>query len=190
MTAAIALVLIALGVLTRFLPHPHGAVAIGALAIYAGTRLPRWWALTVPIAALLLSDIMKVWGTQYGDTLWSLASVVRYATFALIVLASGQWKTSHPAGLAAMALGASTLFFFTTNFMSWATPLELPGEPLRYARNLTGVLESYAAGLPFYRNSVAADLIGTGVLFGLDALAGWIGVRSRGRLAADPVRSE
>lgn len=190
MTSAIAVVLIALGALSRFLPHPHGAVAIGALAIYAGARLPRWWGLAVPFTALFLSDIVKVWGTPYADTLWSLSALVRYATFAVVVLVSARCRTSHPAGLVALSLGASTLFFLATNFMSWAMPLQLPGEPILYTRDLGGLWQSYVAGLPFFRNSLAADLIGTGVLFGLDALATWMAVRLRGKLAVERVRAE
>jgi hypothetical protein len=193
MTSAIALLLIALGVMTRFLPHPHGAVAIGALAIYTGARLPRWWGLAVPIGALLVSDVLKVflvWGIEYAGTLWSLESVVRYVTFAVIVLVSGMCRTRRAAGLVALSLGASTLFFLTTNFMVWAIPRELPGEPLRYARDLGGLLHCYTMGLPFFRNSLIADLLGTTVLFGLDALACAWGARARGKLAPQTVRSE
>jgi len=42
MTTAILLVL--LGALSRLIPHPPNFVALGALALYSGARLPRRWA--------------------------------------------------------------------------------------------------------------------------------------------------
>jgi hypothetical protein len=38
-----------------------------------------------------------------------------------------------------------------------------------YPRSLAGVMASYVAGLPFFRNTAMADLIGTAVLFSLGA---------------------
>ena len=55
MTTAVLLVL--LGALTRLLPHPPNFVALGALALYSGARLPRRVAVAVPLAAMALSDL-------------------------------------------------------------------------------------------------------------------------------------
>ena len=49
MTTAVLLVF--LGALSRLIPHPPNFVAMGALALYAGARLPRRWAIEVPLAA-------------------------------------------------------------------------------------------------------------------------------------------
>ena len=42
MTTAILLVF--LGALSRLLPHPPNLVALGALALYSGARLPKRWS--------------------------------------------------------------------------------------------------------------------------------------------------
>ena len=49
MTTAVLLTLF--GALSRLLPHPPNAVALGAVALYAGARLPRRFAFAVPFAA-------------------------------------------------------------------------------------------------------------------------------------------
>ena len=56
MTTAVLLVF--LGALSRLIPHPPNFVALGALALYAGARLPRRWAIAVPLAAMALSDFV------------------------------------------------------------------------------------------------------------------------------------
>lgn len=178
MNVAIAVLLTLFGVLTRLIPHPPNMVAFGALALYAGARLPRRWALAVPVVAMLASDILIDWGRGYsplhGDYL------MRYATFAFIVFMGSRLKDqTNPAYFAGFSLLASTLFFLTSNFAVWAFPS--PAHPPLYPSSIDGLWQSYAAGLAFFKyqgwyqnlflNSIIADLVGVGCLFGADALA-------------------
>lgn len=173
-----AIPLIMLGILTRLVPHPPNAVAMGALALFAGARLPRRWAWVVPLLAMALSDLVLDRGS-----LAAFGSVTRwtsYATFALIVGLGRFGRAARPVTLGALTVGGSTLFYLTTNFAVWATGT-------MYPRTIGGLWASYVAALPFYRNSMVADLIGTVGLFGLDALArrglDALAVRRRARLA-------
>ena len=172
MSSAIAVVLISLGALVRFLPHPDNAVAIGALAIYAGARLPKAWAMIVPVAALFISDAAKVNGTAFADSLFATASLMRYAIVAGIALASsfGPRKVSLLVpGL--QGAGAALIFFLASNFLVWAFPWGLPGEPGVYPQTLAGLADCYVQGLPFFRNSMIAEVLGVSVLFLADELA-------------------
>jgi len=83
-----------------------------------------------------------------------------YGSFALIALLgmSILKKIKLPA-LIAGSLGASVIFFLITNFGAWATGM-------MYPLNMTGLLASYTAGLPFFLNTIAGDLFYVGVLFG------------------------
>ena len=54
-----------------------------------------------------------------------------------------------------------------TNFAVWAT------STTRYAKTWDGLLECYAAGVPFYRNTLMADTIYVVVLFGGLAVVQW-----------------
>ncbi|HEY3203742.1 MAG TPA: TonB-dependent receptor [Thermoanaerobaculia bacterium] len=161
MTTAILLVL--LGALSRLLPHPPNFVALGALALYSGARLPRRFSFAVPLAAMALSDFVLDLGT--GRAAISSVRLTIYATFATIVLAGGlARRKAGPARLTALSLAASTLFLLTSNFAEWA------GDPL-YPKTPAGLLLCYAAAVPFFWNTLAADLLGTAGLFGLDALS-------------------
>lgn len=161
MTTAVLLVF--LGALSRLFPHPPNFVPLGALALYAGARLPRSWAWAVPLGALALSDVFLDFGT--GRAAVTPVRLTIYATFAAIVLA-GRALRERPraATLAAFSVGASTLFFATSNLAEWA------GDPL-YPKTPAGLALCFAAAIPFFWATLGADLLGTAALFSLDALA-------------------
>ncbi len=179
MSIALAGLLIVLGAVFRIVPHPTNFVAIGALSLYAGARLPRRWAYLIPLAAMFASDVILDWG--HGFAFFGVVRMTSYATLALVAILGGLAPARIGVlGRAGMSVGASTLFFLTTNLAVWATPMAHGSfmTPL-YPLNPAGLLACYAAAVPFYGNMLAADLLGTGVLFGLDALARRWAVRSR-----------
>ncbi|HKI21406.1 MAG TPA: DUF6580 family putative transport protein [Isosphaeraceae bacterium] len=140
--------------------HTWNFVPMGAVALFAGSRLPRRWAWLVPVAALILSDIALDYGTQ--RPLFELSRWTVYATIAATSLLGpianlpkiGRWL------LPFLALGGSTLFFLTTNLATWA-------EGQNYPLTLPGLVQCYILALPFFGSTILADLLGTGLLFGL-----------------------
>jgi hypothetical protein len=134
-------------------------VPMGAMAIYAGSRLPRRWAWLVPVVAMGLSDLLIGDGTTPRPLLeWSRWTI--YATYAAITLLGplanlpkiGRWI------LPVLPLASSLGFFFTTNLATWAD-----GE--LYPRTLAGLGTCFGMALPFLRNTILSDLIGTAFLF-------------------------
>ena len=161
MTNAVLLVL--LGAFSRFLPHPPNFVALGAFALYSGARLPQRWAVLVPLLAMALSDAVLDFGT--GRVAISAGRLTTYAAFAAIVflgrLARGPVR---PRLLAGLSIAASSIFFLASNFGVWAFGRLYPKTP-------AGLGLCFAAAVPFFWNTSAADFLGTGALFGLDALS-------------------
>ena len=160
-----AAALIVFGALSRLLPHltnydAWNLVPIGAIALYAGARLPKQIAWSVPVFAMLFSDlVMDQWFGFYFDspTRW-----ISYATLAGIALLGlfAQGTNVKVLRLAGLSLSGSFLFFLTSNFGCWAWP-----EGVTYPHTLAGLTQCYAAALPFLKNSVLADLVGTFALF-------------------------
>lgn len=148
--------LLAIGVLSRLLPHPPNFVPLGAIALAAGAVLPlRWAALAVPLGAMLVADLTLGLHRQ-------MVSV--YACFAVLVwLGARLGERPGPLRLSAAAWGGSTLFFGVTNLGVWA----FDG---LYPLTADGLLACYVAALPFYWNSLLADLLYAWLLFGLLAL--------------------
>jgi hypothetical protein len=66
-----------------------------------------------------------------------------------------------PSRIALTALFSELVFFLLTNFGEWA----VGDSP--YQRNLSGLMESYIAALPFWKNSLVGMCIYVPILFGL-----------------------
>jgi len=159
-----ALTLIALGAIYRLIPHPVNAVPMGAISLYSGASFSRRWAWIIPVAAMVVSDLALIpYDVAYGRPLLDPTRLVIYGCFALTTLLGPLARRPKvgPWLLPALSVSASILFFLTSNFAAWLLP------EMNYPRNLTGLLASYVAGLPFIHRTLLADLAGTAVLFGL-----------------------
>jgi hypothetical protein len=150
---SLAISLVGLDIVARVAPHAPNVTPIAASAVFAGMVLrSRALALAVPIAALLLSDLVV------GAYDWRIMGVV-YAALALPALAA-RWGRARPVVvLAPLVLSSSLLFFATTNFAVWA----FSG---MYAHDLHGLVLCYVAALPFLWNTVAGYALWTALLFG------------------------
>lgn len=155
------LVAIILGAaLFRLMPHPPNVTPIAAMALFAGAYMPdRRMALIVPLAAMLLSDL--VLGLH-------ASMLFVYAGIALtVVIGFGLRQRPRVMPAIAASLMASLLFFLITNFGSLATSG-------LYPQTLEGLSMAYTAGIPFFRNSLLGDLFFTALLFGgFQALERW-----------------
>jgi hypothetical protein len=147
-----AFVVILGAVFSRLLPHPPNFTPIAAIALFGGVYLDRRAAFIVPLAALLVSDYVLGF---YRDIAWV------YGSFVLIGLI-GLWLRSHRSlvATAAATLTGSIVFFLVTNFGVWVS------SQVTYPKTLAGLVECYVAAIPFFRNSVAGDLVYVALLFG------------------------
>ena len=145
--------LIILGVMARFLPHPANFAPIGAIAIFGGMYLPKRAALIVPLLAMLASDFF----IGFYDFRIMLSV---YGSF-LFMGAVGFWirKNKNAVSVVGGTLFGSFLFFLVTNAAVWFFGT-------MYAPNFAGLMQSYFMALPFFRNSLLGDLFYVGVLVG------------------------
>ncbi len=157
----LAFVMIFGGIAMRLLPHLPNFTPIAATALFGGTYLNKKYAFIVPLVAMFLSDIfLGFHGTMpyvYGSFI--LTGVI------------GLWLKNHKnaRNIVGATLLSSVLFFLITNFGVWATGW--------YPKTLSGLMQSYTMGLPFFRNTVLGDLCYTGVFFGAYELAQLLIVR-------------
>ncbi len=70
---------------------------------------------------------------------------------------------SKPLRVLGAAMGASVFFFIISNFGVWAAWA-------MYPKTLGGLSAAYVAGLPFFRNDLAGDLVFTALFFGIGHL--------------------
>jgi hypothetical protein len=160
---AIALVtMILVAAATRVLPHPWSFTAVGAMCLFGGAYFrTAWRAFLVPLAALLLSDLLLA-ATRYGFVTFQYPSVwLGYGLFALTVVI-GMLLRGRVSVLSVgtAAIGAAVMFFLVSNLLAWAEGHT--GQP----QTAAGLVAGYVQAIPFARNMVLANLFYSAVLFG------------------------
>lgn len=151
--------------LSRLLPHAYNFTPLGAIALFGATYFTKKkWALIIPLAAYWLSDLIlnnTAYASYYDGFAWfSGGFLYLYGSMAMIVIL-GYYilqKVSVPRVIGG-ALGASIIFFVVSNFGVWVSS---PTYPL----TIEGFIACYTAAIPFFHNTLAGDLIYSGVLFG------------------------
>ncbi|MBI5728326.1 MAG: hypothetical protein HY984_01065 [Candidatus Magasanikbacteria bacterium] len=143
--------LILLGAVSRLLPHPPNVVPIGALAIFGGLYLPRPWSAIVPFLSMFLSDVI------IGFYDWRIMAVV-YACFLCGVFIGEKMKNNKkiPVLLGGATLSA-LIFFLATNAAVWVFGS-------LYPHTFSGLFQSYAMAIPFFRNSLIGDIFYMSIL--------------------------
>ncbi len=130
---------------------------IGALALFAAARLGFWPGVAFVAVAIVLKDLCV-----YFTTSWWEPYPLSWVYFTVYVLIG--WavlRRSVSSGrVAVTALGTSMGFFFVSNFVSWLEQAQ------PYGYSLQGLMDCYAAGIPFFRGTLLGDIAFSGALFG------------------------
>lgn len=158
-TAVAALLLIGLGVASRFLlaDYPNFK-PLCAIAIFAGYLLGIRMSAIVIVAAMILSDTLigfysaPVMIAVYGSLL-----VCSTAGPALKRWIEDRSIGIRVAGIALTSLAGSMLFFATTNSAVWIAGW--------YPPDWSGFWLAIVSGIPFFKFTVAADLLFSMLLF-------------------------
>ncbi len=153
----IVLGLIVLGIVARLVPHPWNATPVMAIALFGGTHLSKRYAIILPLVIVAVSDLLIGWHSTVPFT---------WGAFALTGLLAWRLRPEPDWGrIAATSLTGSLIFFVITNFGVWMT-----GE--LYPQTFEGLRQCYVVAIPFFRNTLAGDVVYTAVFFGTYALAG------------------
>lgn len=138
----------------RLLPLPANFAPVSALALFGGVYLGKKYALLIPLVAEVMADffigfydlgvMLTVWGS--------------FVLVGLIGLAIRKKKSL--ANIIGGTLGASVLFFITTNFAVW-----LAG--IWYPKTLAGLIQCFTLAVPFFRNTLLGDIFFVALFFGI-----------------------
>ena len=152
-TLYLAVILILLAAITRFIPHPFNFTAIGAMALFSGTIIrDRKYALLLPFIALFLTDIFL--GFHFSMLPVYLGFAITVGMGILISSRPTFWRIGFASIL------SSTVFYLITNLPIWYLDMRL------YPATLEGTIQSYTMALPFFRNQILGDLLYNAILFG------------------------
>jgi hypothetical protein len=163
-------VLGAVAIASRLVPHEYNFAAFGAFALFCGCFLRGISAWVIPLAAYAISESLGrmiglpsmsnslLFSVLLGYTLSVAAGVaVRFLNHSPKTVA---FAISPLVGVLVASLVGSIGFFIVTNFASWLDPR------MQYPQTVAGLVNSYVMGIPFYRTTLLSDLVFGQVFFG------------------------
>jgi hypothetical protein len=153
--------LVAIGIASRLIFNElklYNFNAVTASAMFAGAFIAsKGMRFAIPLVTMFLTD--AVLGFYYAPSL-----AINYGALLVAVLA-GTVYAKKPSLLNYFIafLASSVSFFIITNFGAW---LFQTVEPQIYAHTFEGLMQAYAAAIPFYQNSVVSNLLFSAAMFG------------------------
>ena len=144
----------------------HNFAPMSAIALCGAAFLPRRLALSLPLAALFLSDLIL--NVHYSKmhanvSMVSVEMLARYVALALIA-GMGWMLRKNPKAPTMLGAGVagSVIFYLVTNTASWLT------EPA-YGKGFAGWIQALTTGVPgpypstlwFYRHTLISDVLFT-----------------------------
>ena len=146
----------------NFLPHAWHFTPLAASLLYFGARGSKR-QIWIPVVLLAATDVVLT-KYIYSYTL-SWDQLLIWAWYAAILWLgtnlrekSGFWR------VVVAALASSISFFLISNFAVWMVWRDM------YPKTFNGLMTCYVAGLPFFRNAVASDLLFSAAFFGIGYL--------------------
>ncbi|MEO0312497.1 MAG: hypothetical protein RIQ89_2154 [Bacteroidota bacterium] len=127
--------------------------AIGSIALFGGAVIKdKRLSLLIPMLALFITDLI----IGMYSTMW-----IVYVSFAIMGMI-GWWvaRSMKPINIAMGTLAGGVVFYLLTNLPFLYNDISL------YSNDINGLIASYTAALPFYRNQLLGDLFYTTTLFG------------------------
>ncbi|MFK8114664.1 MAG: DUF6580 family putative transport protein [Rubripirellula sp.] len=145
---------------SRFLPHPPNVACVGALGLFAGCYLAGRRAYLVPLAVLLVSDLVGHLLGIPGMGFYNPITMGMVYAGMLAAIPVGRWMRDNQSKLRLPigSLIASSLFFLISNLGVF-----LGGW---YPMTAGGLLACFTSAIPFFGYTITGDLICTFALFG------------------------
>jgi Family of unknown function (DUF6580) len=138
--------------------------AVGALALYAGSRLRPWLAWIPALAVMAATDLLlERW---YGYPPFNRVVYTCFlidATLGMLLL-----RKITPLRFGLGAFLSALQFFVITNFFVWLKSAD--SAPLDYPKTVGGLLTCYVMALPFFGYTLLGNLLFGATIFGADAL--------------------
>ena len=177
---AVFFLLLAIGVAGRWAQPTWNFTPLVAVTAIGGFYFRNTLAaLLLPVTVLAVSDLVL----PAHDSLPVMISVhvMMVLPFVLGRLARKASTRGRVGYLALCGFVPATAFFVVTNFAVWAFKSN-------YDKTLAGLMECYAAGVPFYRAMIAGDVFFLTVLVGCLVAAGSLATKQQHALAAETLQ--
>lgn len=155
----------------RFAPVQTNIACAGGLALFSACFLQGWIRWILPVSVLLITDLIGHFGNISDMGFYSLQTMLMvYLGYVPMMFLGGALRRIPQNQLVfatpAAALLGSCGFFLISNFGSWIDPMM----GSTYPRTFAGLMECYAMGVPFFRNTCQSDVLASCAFFGVYGL--------------------
>jgi hypothetical protein len=138
--------------------HLYNFAPLAALGVFSGAVIKdKKYAFLVPVLGQLIADAYFQFFTNipgfYPGEIFNYTALVAATGLGMFM---GQPKALKILGF---TLGGSVIFFLLSNLGMWATGY--------YGYTFGGLVKTYVAGLPFFKNTLIGDMAGSVLMFGL-----------------------
>ncbi len=143
--------------------HWYNFAPLAALGLFAGAVIKdKRYAFLFALMGQFLGDVyFQLFTSTPG--FYGPAQLFTYGGLIAVTGLGFFLKNIKPLNVVFFTLGGSALFFLVSNFGYFAEGWN--------GYSWAGLVKAYVMAIPFYRNSMIGDLIGSGLLFGLYFLA-------------------
>jgi len=145
----LAISLILVGILLRFMPHAYNFTPVAAIALFSGVYLKRKHAIIVPLLLMAVSDVFI---GMHNVIIFTWGGFVLAAALGMLIK-----KNKSVLNIAGMSLVSSLAFFVVSNFGVWVMGW--------YPPTLNGLVNCYVMALPFLRDFTISTLVYSALLF-------------------------
>ena len=162
--------LVLMASLYRILPdRPLGFAPQIAMALFAGSIVTdKKYAFFLPLFSMLVSDMLYQLLFQFSLSSipgFYSGQIINYILFIGLTVIGFAIKKTNPVHIIAGAVVGASVYFLLSNFVVWmGGGLDITNMP--YPKTMAGLINCYTAAIPFYRGSLYATLIFSGILFG------------------------
>ena len=175
---AVTLIIVAFA---RLADHPFNFTPLAAMALFGVYYMKnKWFAFLLPLLAIIFSDVLVNLFVQNEHTgVWEYflnpTAYVVYGSLMLVGSLGLLMKNTKATSIMGFSILGSLIFYLVTNTAAWVTDF---GN--LYSNDLSGLIQSLWAGIPFYNNEITGsfflnqlvgDLFFNAFLFGSYALA-------------------
>jgi hypothetical protein len=162
--------LIIIASLYRVMPgRPLGFAPQIAMALFAGSVMSdRKLAFLLPLFSMIFSDVL--YEILYQNNICDIpgfynGQILNYLLFCSITVIGFKMNKDKIGQILAGALVGATFFFIISNFLVWIGG-GLDINNMAYPKSYSGLISCYSAAIPFYKGSLLATIIFSGILFG------------------------
>jgi hypothetical protein len=165
-TGLVVGILIVIAALSRLVDHPMNFTPMIAIILFCNAMITnKIMKFALPFATILFSDLLIHFTKGYG---FHSGSYLVYTSYVIIFILSYYFlRKINFINIFGTTFLSTMVFYLITNF-AFFYPESLVINPTlgHYPHNLSGIIGSYQAGLPFLKNMIVGDLFYSTLLFG------------------------